>query len=156
MVAPYERGQEIASLHDDPEGMRVVRDRVEEIIEDGPDSYLVTTSLARGVVDAEGVGSNLAPIDHHLEEMFTERGDEFVVLPTWGVVTSDQWISMRPRLVREPAEYIRPDRDATDLPDLSSLASEPLKEELERDDLDRPRVDRDDDQRDQRRGGLER
>jgi hypothetical protein len=143
--------------------MRVFKDQVIGIIQQDENSWVVTTTRGQGVVDATGEGGNLIPIDDEIGQLFSTRGDEFVVGPEPTRSRNPEKFEYPPHRMPPDPAHGWPDRKAVDLsPDLPEelkLPKQPeppeLPGQLDRD-ISRPSVERADGQRERGRGGFER
>jgi hypothetical protein len=81
MASPYARGDTVAWLSIDPEGMRVHRAEVLGI-EPEADGWRVSTTHGTEHVDMRGEGSALVPSDEEIATELAQRGDGFLVRST--------------------------------------------------------------------------
>jgi hypothetical protein len=83
MPAPYERGQPLAWIEIDPDGLRVHRATV-DTIETSPtaDRWTITTDRGSTTVDATGIGADAVPLDPDIAEDLYIYGDGYLVTPT--------------------------------------------------------------------------
>jgi hypothetical protein len=81
MAPPYGRGDTVAWLSIDPEGMRVHRAEVLGI-EPEADGWRVSTTHGTEHVDMRGEGPALVPSDEEIATEFAQRGDGFLVRST--------------------------------------------------------------------------
>jgi hypothetical protein len=81
MPAPFRVGDPAVFVELDDEGMRATRVAVLRVEPVG-DAWGVETTLGRDVVDANGEGSRLVPLDAEMAVEFEERGPSFVVRST--------------------------------------------------------------------------
>jgi hypothetical protein len=77
MNAPYAPGDQAAWLELDDEGLHVTRAWVESVEKEG-NRWRVETTYGTELVNDQGEGQELVPIDNELELEFAERGDHYL------------------------------------------------------------------------------
>ena len=77
MNAPYAPGDQAAWLELDDEGLHVTRAWVKSVEEEG-NRWRVETTYGTELVNDQGEGQELVPIDNELELEFAERGDHYL------------------------------------------------------------------------------
>jgi hypothetical protein len=82
MAGPYAPGDQAVWMEHDPQGMRVYRAEVLEVSQEDPDSWWVSTTRGEEVVDREGEGPSLVPMEEQIATEITEKGDGFLVEST--------------------------------------------------------------------------
>jgi hypothetical protein len=82
MDAPFERGQSVAWLEFDPEGMRVFRAEVTGVSRETYATWLISTTHGQERVNDRGEGPKLVPVDADIADDFVRRGDGFLVRST--------------------------------------------------------------------------
>jgi hypothetical protein len=79
MAAPYERGQQVAYIETDPDGLRVHRATVTNIQALEWGRWAVQTDWGFSAVDAQGIGAELVPLDPEIEAEMFVLGDGYLV-----------------------------------------------------------------------------
>jgi hypothetical protein len=69
-------------MEHDPQGMRIYRAEVTEVSQEDPDSWRVSTTRGEEVVNREGEGPNLVPLDEEIANEIDEKGEGFLVEST--------------------------------------------------------------------------
>lgn len=114
MAPPYARGDHVAWLNTDHDGVRVRRVEVLEVTAER-DGWSVRTTEGHEWVDRRGEGSRLVPIDDELQRDFEVRGESFIVESTVQQIESQldpnlDWRQFDHDLEREREDLYR-DRD---------------------------------------------
>jgi len=82
MAGPYAPGDQVAFLEYDPDGMRVWRAEVTEVVQQDIDSWRIETTHGAEVVNREGEGPSVAPMDEQIATEIVSKGDGFLVEST--------------------------------------------------------------------------
>jgi hypothetical protein len=82
MAGPFAPGDQAVWLEDDPAGMRVWRAEILEVSQEEPDSWRVSTTRGEEVVNREGEGPSLVPMDEEIATDIARKGDGFLVEST--------------------------------------------------------------------------
>jgi len=82
MAGPYAAGDSVAWLEYDPAGMRVNRATVTEVAQQDIDSWRIETTHGQEVVNREGEGASLVPMDEQIATEIQRNGDGFLVQST--------------------------------------------------------------------------
>jgi hypothetical protein len=82
MAGPYAPGDQVAFFENDPEGMRIWRAEVTEVIQEDLDSWRIETTHGAELVNREGEGPGLVPMDEQIATEITQNGDGFLVEST--------------------------------------------------------------------------
>src|SRR5215213_8663598 len=82
MAGPYAPGDSVVYLEHDPGGMRVWQATVTEVTQQDLDSWRIETTHGAEVVNREGEGPGLVPMDEQIATQIVEKGDGFLVEST--------------------------------------------------------------------------
>jgi hypothetical protein len=82
MAGPYAPGDTVVILQHDPDGMRVHQATVTEVTQEDIDSWRIETTHGQEVVNREGEGPGLVPMDEQIATEIASKGDGFVVEST--------------------------------------------------------------------------
>lgn len=74
MAGPYAPGDQVAFLEYDPDGMRVWRAGVQEVVQEDIDSWRIETTHGAEVVNREGEGASLVPMDEQVATEIVQKG----------------------------------------------------------------------------------
>lgn len=97
IFAPYRKDDQILAMREVDGVMRAYRATVRSVAEEGS-SWYVQTSHGNDLVNVEGVGGNLMPIDQATEEQLQREGDGFEVERRVGppdiaeMIEIEQWL----------------------------------------------------------------
>jgi hypothetical protein len=82
MAGPYVAGDTVAHLEHDPAGMTVWRATVTEVQQLDLDSWRIETTHGEEIVNREGEGPSIVPLDEQIATEITRQGDGFLVEST--------------------------------------------------------------------------
>lgn len=84
MTRPYEPGDPVVWIENDPHGVRVHRATVQSIQQaTEPDTWAVTTERGTETINEEGIGVRALPLDDLLEAELHIKGDGYLVTATY-------------------------------------------------------------------------